>query len=51
MSHTDDYEKIAMVVEKKWQDWITQFMKPFTSAEIRYFDLEEKDEAKKWINQ
>ena len=51
MSHADDYEKIAMVGDKKWQDWITQFMKPFTNAEIRYFDSEQKEEAKEWINQ
>lgn len=51
MSHADDYEKIAMVGEKKWQDWITQFMKPFTNAEVRYFDSEQKEKAKKWINQ
>jgi hypothetical protein len=51
MSHADDYEKIAMVGDKKWQDWITQFMKPFTNADIRYFDLEEKQKAKEWINQ
>ncbi|MEQ8882724.1 MAG: STAS/SEC14 domain-containing protein [Fulvivirga sp.] len=49
LSHAEDYEMIAMVGEEKWQDWITQFMKPFTNAEIRYFDLEEKEEAKEWI--
>ena len=51
LSHANDYEKIAMVGEKKWQDWITRFMKPFTNADIRYFDLEEKQKAKEWINQ
>tara|TARA_R100000027_G_scaffold63922_1_gene57011 strand:+ start:813 stop:1025 length:213 start_codon:yes stop_codon:yes gene_type:complete len=51
MSHADDYEKIAMVGDKKWQNWITQFMKPFTNAEIKYFDLKEKEEAKEWIGQ
>ena len=49
LKHADDYEKIAMVGEKKWQEWITRFMKPFTNAEVRYFDLKEK--AKAWISQ
>ncbi|MEP0460430.1 MAG: STAS/SEC14 domain-containing protein [Flavobacteriaceae bacterium] len=40
-----------MVGDKKWQEWITQFMKPFTNAEVRYFDSEQKEKAKKWINQ
>ncbi|SDR69607.1 SpoIIAA-like [Gillisia sp. Hel1_33_143] len=48
-AHANDYEKIAMVGEKKWQDWITQFMKPFTNAEIKYFNMDQKEEAKSWI--
>lgn len=51
LSHADDYEKIAMVGDKKWQDWVTQFMKPFTNAEIKYFDIEKKEEARNWIKQ
>ena len=49
LEHASNYEKIAMVGEKKWQDWITQFMKPFTSAEIRYFDVADKAAARAWI--
>ena len=48
-THAEDYEKIAMVGDKKWQDWITQFMKPFTNAEVKYYDLEDRETAKKWI--
>ncbi|WP_047420379.1 STAS/SEC14 domain-containing protein [Cellulophaga sp. Hel_I_12] len=48
-AHAKDYEKIAMVGDKKWQEWITQFMKPFTNAEIRYFDLADNKKAKEWI--
>lgn len=47
--HRNDYEKIAMVGRKDWMDWLTQMMKPFTSAEIRFFELEEQEEARKWI--
>ena len=49
LSHRDDFEKIAMVGEKKWQEWMTKMMKPFTSAEIRYFRTEERNDARKWI--
>ncbi|MGY8914825.1 MAG: STAS/SEC14 domain-containing protein, partial [Flavobacteriales bacterium] len=48
-AHAKDYEKIAMVGDKKWQEWIAQFMKPFTNADIRYFDLKDKETAKQWI--
>ncbi|MBF9252228.1 STAS/SEC14 domain-containing protein [Pontibacter sp. 172403-2] len=49
LKHASDYERIAMVGDKEWQDWMTQFMKPFTSAAINYFDLAEKEAAKAWI--
>lgn len=48
IKHASDLEKIAMVGEKKWLVWMTDLMKPFTSAEIKSFELDEKDGAKKW---
>ncbi|MDQ7917223.1 STAS/SEC14 domain-containing protein [Mesonia sp. MT50] len=48
-AHAKDYEKIAMVGDKKWQEWITQFMKPFTNAKIKYFNIDQKEDAKSWI--
>ncbi len=48
-AHAKDHEKIAMVGDKKWQEWITQFMKPFTKAEINYFGLEDRETAKQSI--
>ncbi|CAL65017.1 STAS/SEC14 domain-containing protein [Christiangramia forsetii] len=47
--HASDYEKIAMVGDSEWQDWMTQLMKPFTNADIKFFEIEEKERAKKWI--
>lgn len=49
LKHRDDFEKIAITGEKKWQEWMTDAMKPFTSAEVKYFKIEEKKEAEKWI--
>lgn len=47
--HATDLSKIAMVGEKHWQETLTNLMKPFTSADVRYFSLEEKEEAMEWI--
>lgn len=47
--HRHDLEKAAIVGQEKWHDWMTQVMKPFTSADVRYFDETEKDEAMNWI--
>ena len=49
VKHAKDFEKIAMVGEKKWQNWLSQLMKPFTSAEVKYFNENEKVKAVEWI--
>jgi len=47
--HANDFDKVAMVGEKKWEEWMTDLMKPFTSAEVKYFDTSQKEDAIKWI--
>lgn len=46
--HSKAFSKIAIVGEKKWHEWMTGFMKPFTSAEVRYFDANERASAFDW---
>lgn len=47
--HYSDIEKLAMVGEKKWEEWMAKICRPFTTAEIKYFDASEKAEAEAWI--
>jgi hypothetical protein len=47
--HFGDIEKIAMVGEKKWQQGMALFCKPFTNATVRYFDHIDAAEAQKWL--
>ena len=49
IKHSRDLEKIAMVGEKKWTEWLSDLMKPFTSAEVKHFEPAQKEEAKAWI--
>lgn len=46
-----NFEKIAMVGDKDWQKWIAKLMKPFTSADVKYFEHSNKEEAKRWIRE
>lgn len=48
-THFSNIERIAMVGEKKWQEGMTTFCKPFTAATIRYFDQEESEQAHDWL--
>jgi hypothetical protein len=47
--HHADIERLAIVGEKKWEQWMASFCKPFTGAEIRYFDHYEMKAAEEWI--
>jgi len=47
--HFNDLERIAMVGEKKWQEWMSTFCKPFTTATVKYFDKNEMSEARAWL--
>ncbi|NJW52512.1 SpoIIAA family protein [Salinimicrobium oceani] len=48
-SNNEHLERIAMVGNMEWEKQLTKLMKPFTGAEIQFFDSSERDEAKNWI--
>ena len=49
IKHFSDIERLAMVGEKQWQHGMATFFKPFTKAEVRYFDHADHTEARKWL--
>lgn len=48
-AHISDYGKMALVGEKKWQERAAKATDFFTSSEVKYFDLKDKELAKTWI--
>jgi hypothetical protein len=49
LKHFRDIERLAIVGESKWQEGMSMFCKPFTTATIRYFDHEHLAEARAWL--
>jgi len=47
--HMSEMERLAVIGEKRWQQAIATFAKPFTPAEVRYFDTAEAEQARQWI--
>lgn len=43
------FEKIAIVGEKQQKEWMHDLMKPFSEAEIKFFEIKDRNEAFKWI--
>jgi hypothetical protein len=50
-THCTKIERIALVGEKKWEEWMAKVCKPFTMAKIKYFDAKDVDAAWKWLEE
>ena len=49
--HFDDIERLAIVGDTAWQKAMAGFVKPFTKAEVKYFDLSDIKQAENYINE
>jgi hypothetical protein len=49
--HYSDFERIAMVGDRRWEKWMAALCRPFTGAKVRYFDHAHVEEAWKWLNE
>src|SRR3990170_6202544 len=46
-AHFNDIERVALVGDAKWEAWMATFCRPFTSAQIRFFDRAQIEEAQR----
>ena len=51
LQHYSDFERIAMVGDRRWEKWMSSVCKPFTKAKVKYFDRSEVDAAWKWLKE
>jgi len=51
VQHYSDFERIAMVGDKQWEEWMARFCKPFTRAAVKYFDASEEQDAWAWLRE
>ncbi|HFD88214.1 MAG TPA: hypothetical protein ENJ35_11145 [Gammaproteobacteria bacterium] len=49
--HDDDFDRIAIIGEKRWEQWMTSLGNAFTVTEIRYFKREELQLAWDWLRE
>lgn len=47
--HFRDITRIAMVGDHIWESWMSKFCRPFTAAEVRYFDWHDILKARAWV--
>jgi hypothetical protein len=49
IANANRYTKVAMVGEKSWQAWITRLVDVVKRGEVRYFDMDKRQEAAEWV--
>jgi len=49
IKHFSDIERLAMVGDKKWEKGMSTFCRPFTTAQVRYFDRSAIEDARVWL--
>ncbi len=42
-------ERIAVVGEKRWEEWVTKLSQPFLKADMQFFVSEKAGEARRWL--
>ncbi len=51
VKHFADISRLAMVGDRKWQQGMAEFFKPFTKATARYFDRAAIADARSWLTE
>ncbi len=49
--HFSDIDRLAVVGDARWQQGVAVFFKPFTRAQVRYFDMQASEAARQWIHE
>ena len=49
--HYSDIERIALVGDRKWEEWMAKICKPFTKAAVKYFDVGDMEQAWAWLHE
>ncbi|MBF9253425.1 STAS/SEC14 domain-containing protein [Pontibacter sp. 172403-2] len=48
--HLNNFSKAAIVGDAPWMNMVTVMAKPFTSAQVKHFDLAHRSDAWAWVN-
>jgi hypothetical protein len=51
VAHFSHLERLAMVGDRSWEKALSVVCKPFTTAEVRYFDRRNMAKARAWLEE
>jgi hypothetical protein len=50
LKYRDRFGRMAIVGDRKWEEWAARLSRPFFSEEVRFFYADRAAEARAWIN-
>ena len=50
-THCTKVDRIALVGDQKWEEWMAKVCKPLTMAKVEYFDASNLDAAWDWLEE
>lgn len=51
VEHRKQFGAIAIVGDKRWEEWGTEMSAPFFPGEMRFFEVAERFKAEQWLKQ
>jgi hypothetical protein len=51
LHHFKEIERLAIIGEKAWEHGMAAFCKPFTTAEVRYFERSAAEPGRRWVRE
>jgi hypothetical protein len=51
LSHRNEIERVAMVGEKKWHEFVAKLGSILEKSQVRYFEDSELDDAQRWLRE
>ena len=51
VQHYADIERIALTGDRAWEQWMAKLCRPFTQAQVRYFDAGQVEAAWTWLRE
>lgn len=51
LQHNSDFERVALVGDRQWEEWMARLCQPFVKASVRYFDANAIEAAWAWLGE
>ena len=51
LKHLRDIERLAVVGDREWEEWMVRLAKPFAMSKVKYYDKHRLHEAWEWLRE